>query len=138
MAMMQRSMDKNDAGFSKLDREMAATKHEAREAKELAAKATTLAKETQNQMEALAKRVTKLENGPPTQVSPQTRQHRPKEIFVAQSAGKRDRDFLGGEEGDTAVVGGLQKLRRQRGASGRMGQRCTLICPKTSEPKSLK
>ena len=33
MAMLQKSMDKNDAGFTKLDREMAATKHETMEGK---------------------------------------------------------------------------------------------------------
>ena len=108
MATLQRSMAQNEAGFSKLDKEMTATKHEAREGKELAAKATTIANETKMKLEALERRVESLERNPggvgektgPAQTRPQAPR--------AQNPQKRDRDYLGGDEGNTIVIGGFR------------------------------
>ena len=109
MATLQKSVAQNEAGFSKLDKEMIATKHEAREGKELAAKATTLATETKNKLEALERRVEQLEKNPgvasvggKTGAPQRAHPNRP------QNPNKRDRDYLGGDEGNTIVVGGFR------------------------------
>ena len=98
-------MHQNREKFSSLSRELSATKREAQEGKIMAAKAATIAQETQNKVDQLDKRVLILEKNPQTFVSPPPGL-RPQN---AQSPeGKRDWDELGGEEGDTAIVGGFR------------------------------
>ena len=117
MQILQQSRAENDRGrqenranFSKLEREMASTKREIQETKEMAAKATTMDKETQESMTALEKRVAKLEQGGGNQNS-RTRPTGPHGFHGLpglSSHAPRDWDQLGGDDGDTAVVGGFR------------------------------
>ena len=88
-------------------KKMAATKREAQEGKIQAAKATTLANETKNQLEALEKRVTQLEKNPPPRPTPNQAPNAQGSPSSAAEGG-RDWDQLGGEEGNTAIVGGFR------------------------------
>ena len=107
MAMLQRNMDKTQNNFDKLDRKMSATQNEVRESKELAAKATTIASQTQTQLSALEKRVALLEKGgggSGAQGGSRGETHtRP------QNQARRDWEQLGGDEGDTLVIGGFRE-----------------------------
>ena len=115
MSFMQKGLQENkdsiDKGnrenrenFSSLSKEIASTKREAQEGKLLAAKATTMAKETQDRLETLEKRVTQLETNPGKALSP------PPGLQARASYGEggRDWDQLGGENGDTAIIGGFR------------------------------
>ena len=61
MAETQKGREENKAGFHKLEKDIASTKRDLQDTKELAAKATTIANETPNSLAALEKRVQKLE-----------------------------------------------------------------------------
>ena len=110
--LMQRGMTENTGRFDKLDREQAAIKREAKEAREMAAKALTTSTETRSQIEALAKRVSQLEKGGPPTHPPGLEQPRRKGNPKAQDE-KRDWDYLGGDMGDTVVVGGFREYAQK-------------------------
>ena len=106
MALMHKSMTDNTSRFDRLDKETAATKREAHESKVLAAKATTIATETQGKLEALEKRVAQLEKSPSPIAGPPGLH--PRNVYTSPTEGQRDWDMLGGELGDTIVVGGFR------------------------------
>ena len=102
--LMQQSMTENRSNFGSLKVSVRKAEREASEAKTLAAKATTLAKETRDDLQALQDRVAKLETGSgPT--PPQPRGAAPS---ATQQPSTRDWDQLGGDQGDTIVVGGFR------------------------------
>ena len=101
-----KGQQENRENFSILTREMAATKREAQESKTLAAKATTIANETRTQLEKLEKRVSSLENQP--QAAPSQQRTTGPPPGLSGEDGQRDWDQLGGETGETAIVGGFR------------------------------
>ena len=107
--LMQRSMAQNQNNFDRLDRSVTATQNEAREAKDMAARATTIACETKTHMSALEKRVAQLESGKGPGGGGggdrSAHRHTPQ---GASSQGGRDWDQLGGDEGNTIALGGFR------------------------------
>ena len=102
MRVLKQSMSENQTNFGTLRRDVRRMESEAHEAKEMAAKATTLARDTQGALEALEARVAKIKAGKgPAPPSASTPMHNP-------SAGSKDWDQLGGEKGDTIVIGGFR------------------------------
>ena len=98
-----RGVRENRENFSALSKEIASTKREAQEGKLMAAKATTLAQDTKNRLEILEKRVLQLEQNPTPNAPPGLSRNSP-----PPPQSKRDWDQLGGEDGDTAIVGGFR------------------------------
>ena len=118
--LMTKSMNQNEAGFSKLDQDMTTLKRDvkavdrkAEESRIMAAKATTAATEAKQSLVALEQRVSQLEQGKIPQAAPAGR-YPGKNSPQNQSKGGRDWDQIGGEEGDTAVVQRFSFLVRQR------------------------
>ena len=106
MAMLQQNMDRTQSNFDKLDKKLTSTQNEVRESKEMAAKATTIASQTQTQLSALEKRVAFLEKGEGGGGGDRggTQKWQPS----GQNQGKRDWEQLGGEEGNTLLIGGFR------------------------------
>ena len=111
---LQDIMDTLSAGFARSDenaarmqRELGEVKRDTSEAKTLAAKATTLASETKESVTTLERRVAALEAGKPLPRpgQPQGLGGRPPNL---RQTPKSDFDQIGGEEGDTIVVGGFR------------------------------
>ena len=111
----KRGREENQANFQKLEKDLATTQRDVQESKLLAAKATTLATDTNNSLKALEKRVQALEKGehiPPNTASARQRGSHSKTrptSFNPQGGEQRDWDYLGGEEGDTIVIGGFRE-----------------------------
>ena len=107
MAAITTGQAENRSNFSSLKGEVTEARHDAKEAKVMAAKATTLAQETQKSLEGIESRLAKLEAGEaPLNPPPGL----PTRRGGGQASGgpKRDWDLLGGEEGDTLIVGGFR------------------------------
>ena len=104
--LMQKGMSRNETNFDRIDRRVSTMQNEIKETKDIAAKATTIANDTKTQLTALERRVAQLEKGGgaagsgPTQASP-------------SNQGRRDWEQLGGEEGDTIVVGGFREYAQK-------------------------
>ena len=115
VAETKRGREENQANFQKLERDLATTQRDVQESKLLAAKATTLATDTNNSLKALEKRVQALEKGEPTPINTATSRQRGSHSktrptsFTSPAGEQRDWDFLGGEEGDTIVIGGFRE-----------------------------
>ena len=88
-----------------LRREVSDIQKDTQEAKGLSAKAVTLANETKESLTALEKRVAALEAGDPPASA---RSAAPSQPPLHKGDSKRDFDLLGGEEGDTIVLGGFR------------------------------
>ena len=104
MSAVNSGVAENRSNFTTLRADVGAARREAQEAKNMAAKATTLAHETQETVGDLAKRVALLEKGGGPKSSAQT----------FSSGGdnhpKRDWDYLGGDDRDTVIIGGFRPL----------------------------
>ena len=94
----------NRSNFTTLRADVGAARREAQEAKNMAAKATTLAHETQESVGELAKRVALLEKGGGPKPSAQNLS------LGGDNHPKRDWDYLGGDDGDTVIIGGFRPL----------------------------
>ena len=103
MDEMRKGFAGTNAGMGEMKRDLGKVTHEVREAKDMAAKATTLAHETNEKMTSLEERVAKLEAG---NVQPQP-QHRQRGVAMG-STPKRDWEYLGGDEGNLCIVGGFR------------------------------
>ena len=110
---LQDIMDNLTRGFASVRGELGDLKRDTSEAKTLAAKATTLASETKDKVDSLEARVAALEEGG----APQTHTG-DRSSFAPRGTGRptpratsstRDWDKLGGEHGDTLVVGGFRR-----------------------------
>ena len=115
MSIMQQNMNETKRGreentnnFSKLERDLASTKRDVQDCRTMAAKATTLAQDTKNAMEALEKRVSILEKGEGS--SSRSKSAGPFLRNAPNQGPKRDWDYLGEDEGDTAILGGFRDL----------------------------
>ena len=108
MSTLNRGMTQNQNNFDRLDRRVSAMQAEVNETKDIAAKATTIANDTRQQMTALERRVANLEKGGGRgsmggQTAPQQ----------SPNQSKRDWEHLGGEEGNTLVVGGFRDFAQK-------------------------
>ena len=111
---LQDIMDTLSAGFARSDenatrmqRELGEVKRDTNEAKTLAAKATTLASETKESLATLKRRVAALETGKPVPRTNPSRGPGGGAPNLRQTP-KSDFDQIGGEEGDTIIVGGFR------------------------------
>ena len=104
MSNLTRGFSDCQTNMTAIRRDLGTVGREAREAKEMAAKATTIAHETKEAMTTLEQRVARLEASPgKPQTDPAYRTAAPKGGMP-----KRDWDYLGGDDGDTLIVGGFR------------------------------
>ena len=106
--LMQHGMAQNQSNFDRMGRNVAAVQNEAREAKEMAARATTIACETKSQIGGLEKRIAQLESGSPAGGGGGGRSSGYRDQ-PDQSQSKRDWEQLGGEEGNVVALGGFRE-----------------------------
>ena len=121
--LMQQSMTENRSNFGSLKSGVRKAEREAGEVKTLAAKATTLAQETKDRLQALQERVAKLEaGGPPPTTTPSGGPS-----AATQPPGQRDWDQLGGDQGDTIVIGGFRPWADKQERAGEWEKVCPTI-----------
>ena len=107
LGVITKNHTETNANFAAMRGDVTEARRDASDAKKLAAKATTLAEETQQAVKTLEQRMARLESGEaipkgPPGLTPRRGPRPP-------SPTKRDWDFLGGEEGDTLIVGGFRR-----------------------------
>ena len=101
--LLRYSIDQNEKHFKKLDRDMSKLQREGSETRKMAARAVTSAEDTKNRVDRIEKRLTQLET--------QTRNPAPvpkKDTSPSRPQGRTDWQELGGEDGDTLVLGGFR------------------------------
>ena len=104
MDTMTKGFSRQELGMTSMRREMGELQRETGEAKGLAAKAVTIADETKESLTTLEKRVAALESGPP----PHTQYAKSRATSSHKGAAPRDFDQLGGDDGDTLIIGGFR------------------------------
>ena len=118
--MITRNQTEINGNSAAIRGDVTETQRDASDAKKMAAKATTLAEETQQAVKSLEQRMANLESGGSVPKTPPglTPRRGPR----APSPTKRDWDFLGGDEGDTLIVGlgglGVGRIERSANLSG--------------------
>ena len=101
--LLRFSIDQNEKHFSKLDRDINKLQREGSETRRMAARAVTSAEDTKVRVDKIEKRLAQLESQPPKPA------HAPPTTNPTQpSSGRTDWQELGGEEGDTIVLGGFR------------------------------
>ena len=104
--LLQKSVRSQETHFAELKGDVRSAKTEAKEAKIQAAKATTLSQETKTSLEALERRVAKLETNPAPAPPPGLERAG---YVPSKQQPQRDWDRLGGENGDTLVITGFRR-----------------------------
>ena len=100
--LVRYSIEQNEKNFRKVDKDMAKLQREGTETRRMAARAVTSAEETKQRVDRLEKRLAQLETQPPKPTNPNTA------TPANPSDGRTDWHELGGEEGDTIVLGGFR------------------------------
>ena len=126
MDTMNKGFARQEIGMTSMRREMGELQRETGEARGLAAKAVTIADETKESLTALEKRVAAIEAGS----LPNPQPEKARAPTSHKGAAPRDFDLLGGDDGDTLIIGGFRNWadREERKTEW------DLIEPKLSQP----
>ena len=104
--LVRYSITQNDKRFNKLDRDMDKIQKEGADTKRMAARAVTSAEEAKTRVDQMEKRLAALETKVANPTFPTPGQQVPQS---RESQGRSDWRELGGEQGDTVVLGGFRE-----------------------------
>ena len=108
MKVMMESRKESETNFKGLKQEMHKLWSDTNELKGIASQAAVSAEEAKTAVQSLETRVEALEKGKPRNLDPWAQALPPKPQNASASASSSDWQFLGGDEGDTVVIGGYK------------------------------